>query len=80
MVKHTLLKNDHIHSLNLFNFVYIVRFAVKTAIENSKLVILEQLVMKMFSAPSKPWWVQIRTFFSEKFSGILQKPKFHLFI
>ena len=31
-------------------------------------------------APSQQWWGQTRTFLLGKFSGNLQKPKFHLCI
>ena len=75
MVKHKLLKNIHVHTLNLLNFVYIVVFDVEIAIENAKLVILERLVLKMFSTPSQLCWGEIRIFFLIKFSSILQKPK-----
>ena len=67
MVKHKLLKNIHAHSLNLLNHVYTVMFVVEIAIENAKLVILEQLVLTMFLALSKQWWVQIRTFSRENY-------------
>ena len=38
-----LLKNIHRHSLDLLNFLYIVMFDVKTALESAKLAILERL-------------------------------------
>ena len=41
-------------SLNLLTFVYVVEFNVETALENSKLVILEQLVLQIPLAPSQP--------------------------
>ena len=49
VVKHKLLKNINVHSLNLLNFVCIVVFDVETAIQNAKLIILERLVLKIMS-------------------------------
>ena len=55
VVKHMLLKSIHLHSLNLLNFVCIVGFNVKTALENAKLAILGGLVLQIFFTPSQPW-------------------------
>ena len=41
-------------SLNLLISVYVVEFDVETALENSKLVILERLVLQIPFAPSQP--------------------------
>ena len=46
-----LLKNVHIHSLNLLNFVCIILFNIETALENAKLAIIEQLQLQIFFAP-----------------------------
>ena len=37
VVKQILLKNSHIHNLNLLNFVSVVVFDVETALQNAKL-------------------------------------------
>ena len=55
VVKHMLLKNIHIHSLNLLNFVCIVAFDVEAALENVKLAILERLVLQMSFSTSQTW-------------------------
>ena len=39
MVKHILMKNVHIRSVHLLNFIYIVVFDVQTAPENATLAI-----------------------------------------
>ena len=41
IMKHFLLRSIHIHNLNLLNFVYVVVFDVKTALEKAILVVLE---------------------------------------
>ena len=48
LVKHMLMKNINIRSLNLLNFDYIVVFDVETAIETPILVVLERLELQMF--------------------------------
>lgn len=49
MVKCMLLKNDHLHSLNLLIWtVCVVVFDVETAPDTVKLAILEQLELKFF--------------------------------
>ena len=45
-----LLKNIHMYSLNLLNFVCVVVFDVETALNNAKLVTLEQLELEVFIA------------------------------
>lgn len=55
-VKHTLLKSIHLHSLNVICFVYVVVLDVKTALDNSKLAILERLELQIFCASSQQWW------------------------
>ena len=73
--------NVHINiHINLLNFVCIVVFDVETAMQNEKSMILESLVMKMFSAPSQPWWRQIRTFFSGKFTRKISSMYFIFFL
>ena len=56
MVKYLLMKNIHIHSLNLLSFVYIVVSDAKAALENAKLAILERLELHIFFVHSHPWW------------------------
>ena len=46
VVKHMLLKNIHVHSLNLLNFDYLVVFDIEAALENSKLAILERIELQ----------------------------------
>ena len=66
--------------LNLLNLVYTVVFDVETALDNAKLTILERLELQIFFASLQPRWRQIRTFSQITFSGILQKPKSHLYL
>ena len=47
-----LLKNIPVHSLNLLNFVCIIVFNIETALENAKLVIIEQLQLQIFFCTS----------------------------
>ena len=54
VVKHMLLKNIPMYSLNLLNFVCIVGFDVEKALENAKLAILERLVLQISFSPSQP--------------------------
>ena len=52
VARHMLLKNIHIHSLNVLNCVYIVVFDVETAIDNAKLAILGRLELQISFTPS----------------------------
>lgn len=51
-MKHMLMKNINIHSVNLLNFDCIVVFDVETAIETPILVVLERLELQMFFSTS----------------------------
>ena len=55
VVKHMLLKNIPMYSLNLLNFVCIVGFDVEKARENDKLAILERQVLQISFSHSQPW-------------------------
>lgn len=52
LVKHMLMKNINIHSVNLLNFDCIVVFDVEAAIETPILVVLERLELQMFFSTS----------------------------
>ena len=49
-----LLKNLHIHSLHLLNFVYILLFDVEAAPENAKLAVLERQQFEFSLHSSQP--------------------------
>ena len=53
----------------MWYFACLAVSGVETALENSKLAILELLVLQILFAPSQLWWVRF---------GYLQKLKCHL--
>ena len=70
MVKHKLWKSIHIHYSNL-TFVYVIEFDVETALENSKLLILERLEFSLLSPNHSE--AQITKFLSGKFWFIMTR-------
>ena len=47
-----LLRNIHIHSLNLLNFIYIDAFDIQIILENAKSMVQERLELQIFFASS----------------------------
>ena len=75
--KRILLKNIHVHSLNLLKFVFIM-FNVETVAENAKLAILKLLELQIFLVSSTHDVGQMRTFYLRRVLSISQKVKCRL--
>lgn len=50
--KERLLKNIHMHSLNLLSFIFLVVFDIEIVLENAKIAIQEQLELQLFCHPT----------------------------
>ena len=63
-------------------FVHNVVFDFETALKNTKLAMLERLELPLSFSPSQLWIVEFggSKFSPDNFSGILQKPKCHLYL
>ena len=73
-----LLKNIHLHSWNLLNFVYNV-FDIETAVENAKWAILERREWQFFLALSQVWLgAEFEIFLRNILRYFTQKPEYHL--
>ena len=75
VVIYVLLKNIHMHSLNLLNLIYIVACNVETALENTKLMILERLELQIFLVPSQPWLGAVQKDFRTNIFWYFRKSK-----
>ena len=73
-----LLKNIHLHSWNLLNFVYNV-FDIETAVENAKWAILERREWQFFLALCQVWLgAEFEIFLRKILRYFTQKPEYHL--
>ena len=73
-----LLKNIHLHSVNLLNFVYNV-FDIEIALENAKWAILERLEWQFFLALPQVWLgAEFEIFLRKILRYFIQKPECHL--
>ena len=66
------------HSLNLLNFIYILVFDIEKALKKIQISDLRTTRIEHFLHPLPSIVGEGYETFIRKFSGILQKPKFHL--